>query len=204
MTRLLGRIAPDDQHILDDPGGKRVALVVEGGRAESRADRDRRGVGNPCVGRQQGDRLGAPPSHRFVKIDVAIDPRRKPGRAERLEPPVEPSARLAIILVGRIAEREDGEAQVRKLRRLRPFDKFEKVERGLRGVTLAVGADNDDQILLGLQLSRFVGRQIDNLGGQAALDRGGTKHPRNFGTIAGLATVKHGQGPRARACLPSR
>src|SRR3546814_3709676 len=67
----------------------------------------------------------------FFIIDIAVDPRRKPGRAQLLQPAVEPLSSFAIIFIGRIAQREHGKPHAIELGRFAALDKFEKASGGL-------------------------------------------------------------------------
>src|SRR5690606_1292326 len=65
-------------------------------------------------------------------------------------------AGLAVMFVGGIAERQNREAQVWQFRRLAAFQELEETLGRLRRVALAVGATDDDEILLILEAARLV------------------------------------------------
>src|SRR3546814_4799042 len=92
----------------DDRGGEGIARVVDG------AARRCHGSGSGRCRRLLRFRTKlieyrlAPAFGWFFIIDIAVDPRRKPGRAQLLQPAVEPLSSFAIIFIGRIAQREHG------------------------------------------------------------------------------------------------
>ncbi len=198
VAGLLGRIAADDDEIVDDPGREGIALVERGRGRKGGVSRGGHLAARPGLGNKQGQRLGAPLCCRLVKVDVAFGPIRKPDRSERLEPPVEPPAGLAIMLVGRIAQGQDRIAKLGKLRRLRALDELEEVQGGLGRVALAMGADDDEQILLLPKPPRLVAGHVLDLGDEALVRRGRREGPGEPGAIAGLAAVEDGQSPDRR------
>ena len=197
VAGFLGRVTPDDQAIFDDPGGKRIALVVERRRGEGRGD------GCDCastfgVALEQGERRGAPFGRRLFVIHVAVDARREPGRAKLFEVAVEALSRLAIMFVGRVSKRENGEAQRPQLWRLGPLDIVEQIKRGLRRIAFAVGADDHQQVLFVLQPARLVACHVDHARRDATCGRQFAKRIGQAGAVAGLAAVEDGQRPAVR------
>src|SRR3546814_8423995 len=98
-------------------------------------------------------------------------PRRKPGRAQLLQPAVEPLSSCAIIFIGRIAQREHGKPHAIELGRFAALDKFEKASGGLGRIALAISADDDEQILLLTKLPNLIVRHI----GEICRDRKSTR-----------------------------
>src|SRR3546814_4358223 len=88
MACFLGRSASDNRQIVDDRGGEGIALVVDG------AARRCHGSGSGRCRRLLRFRTKlieyrlAPAFGWFFIIDIAVDPRRKPGRAQLLQPAV--------------------------------------------------------------------------------------------------------------------
>src|SRR3546814_7362685 len=85
----------------------------------------------------------------YTTLFRSVDPRRKPGRAQLLQPAVEPLSSFAIIFIGRIAQREHGKPHAIELGRFAALDKFEKASGGLGRIALAISADDDEQIQIG-------------------------------------------------------
>src|SRR3546814_6850789 len=95
-------------------------------------------------------------------MDTAIDARREPFGTQCLEPAVEPLAGLAVEFVGRVAQRQNGKTLAIELRRFSPLDELEKARRRLRGVSLAIGADDDQHILFLNKLPYLVVRSDEH------------------------------------------
>src|SRR3546814_19133275 len=81
----------------------------------------------------------------FFIIDIAVDPRRKPGRAQFLQPAVEPLSGFAIIFISRIAQRAHGKPHAIELGRFATLDKFEKASGGMGRIALPTPAYNSEQ-----------------------------------------------------------
>ena len=85
----------------------------------------------------------------------------EPGRTERLEATVEPFAAFAIFLVAGVAEREDCEPDSLQLGRTLALEKFEEGDCRLRRITLAMGAGDEQDILLFLQAPNLVAGDVE-------------------------------------------
>ena len=89
-----------------------------------------------------------PGGERRVDIEVAINARVEGFGAEGLEALVEVGTELAEVLVMRVAEREDAVAEVYELRGSVGAKLLEEGFRGIGRVALAVGAGDEDGVLL--------------------------------------------------------
>ena len=84
---------------------------------------------------------------RLVEIDVAIDPRVDPLRAEFLQPCVKILAGLAELIVKLIAQRKHGEPHAFQPRGPLAMDEFVEQHRLVRRIAFAVRADHDQKLL---------------------------------------------------------
>ena len=122
-----------------------------------------------AIARQQRQRIVDPGAGGGVVIDIAIDARQHARRAKLLETPVEPLAGLAEFFIGRIAKRQHGEADAGQRGRLAAFDEFEEFNGRLRRVALAIGACDDEKVLLLAEPARFIFAHVCDGGLKAEL-----------------------------------
>ena len=139
-------------------------------------------------------------------VDIAVAAIEQAHCAQLLEPAIEPLAGLAEELVGRIAQRQHGEAQ--PLQQGCPGAGQELEERGgaLGRVSLTVGAgDEQDRFFLG-QGARLVAREIFHAGAQARPSRPFLDGARQRGRVAALAGIEDSQQRRSnrRLCRARR
>ena len=140
-----------------------------------------------------GEDAFRPRSCGAVVIDIAIDPRMHALRAEFLEALVADFPELAERRVVRVAEREDGVAEVRERRRGVGAEVVPKGLRVVGRVAVAVGAGDDEDVFLLGQIDGFILRHVHELGRKAALRRFLRRLFRQPLGGAGLAAVQEHQ-----------
>ncbi len=198
VPRLLGRVAADDLDVFQHRRIERIALVVRARcRICARRGRNLLRRRSCLIGGEKLDDDFAPASGRIVIVDIAIDARAQAGRAELLEAAVDALPGLAIFLVGRIPEREHGEADAVQLRRARTLQELEEADGRLRRIALAIGADDEQDVLLVLELADLVVGQVGDLGSKPLRGRGRCERLRQVAAVAGLGAVED----RQRAAL---
>ncbi len=158
------------------------------------------GAALAVIAREQSQRGGDPCGGGIVVIDIAIDARQKARCAELLEAPVEPLARLAELFIGRIAKRQHAETQTRKGWSLAAFEEFEEVHSRLRRVALAIGAGDEEEVLLLPQPARLVLAHVGDRGVKAKSLRLNGRGAGQSRAIARLGSVKNGQRAGPRGC----
>ena len=82
-----------------------------------------------------------------------------------------------------------GEAEVGQFRRLGPLDEFEEIHYRLRRVALAVGGDDKDHVLLGLELARLVVGKVGDGRVESALARRRREGASDSSAVPCLAAV---------------
>ncbi len=205
VAGLLGRSPAGDHDVVEDRGRERVLLAVRAGRGGDAVGADPVGAGSArgsddrrLARRDLGDDVRQPRRGVVLVVDVAVDAIHDPGGAELLEPLVDLLAGRAVVLVGRVAEGEHGEADVRQLRGLAALEELEEADRGRRRVALAVGRGDHDQVLRVLQQARLVVGHVRHRRLDADALRGLGQLARDLAAVAGVGAVEHRQRARGR------
>ncbi len=196
MTRLLRRATAREDDVLEDLRREGVALRVRR-RCTSHRHRavavhwrgDRTVHGRSRSGRELLDERGDPGVGVVLVVHVALDAIQQTLRAELFEALVEDAAGGAVVLVGGVAEREDGEAHALELGGALALHELEEVERGRRRLALAVRGGDDQDVLLVLEAARLVVGEIGDLRRDALRLGGRREHAGKLLRVAGIVRV---------------
>ena len=199
VARILRRAAAGDADVFHHLRQERVVFAVRSGRwrLRRRAHGGQPGGGmrTMCPGRHcRLDLL----QHRIdpaagigLVIDVAIAARKQALRAQFFQAAVQRLAGLAEKFIGRIAQPQHREAQLRQRRRLASGQEFEERQRRLGRLAFAMGAGDEQHRFLILQRARLVARQVFRLRRNAGLLRAAGKLARQFRRVAGFAGIQN-------------
>ena len=166
MVHLLGGAGSVQVAHGEDGGGEGVLAGVGGslGRSIFRGRGGRSGSAAEC-----GERRVEPLGESLLVVEIAVGARGYAGGTETLQPGVKVLAALAELDVVGVAERADREAHGGQ----RPV--ASGLERGVQGLgvvrrfAVAVGAGDDQDVLLGGQFGDVGLRHVEDGGGEAAL-----------------------------------
>ena len=131
----------------------------------------RRGFRPGALG-QLLERAPRPGRGRRLVVEIAVDPRRDPVPAQRLEPRVDPSTDLAEVDVAGIAEGEDGKAHALEPRRVLGHERAVELDRALRRIAFAPGAGDHQQVGLAREIRRARLGHVEELCREPLLGRG--------------------------------